>query len=90
MEFINKYTMDKKELQRIKRYLNPLDRIRVVRALIDKLIQLEETPGQEGPQGPPGPAGADGADGADGFGTEVEYNDLIARIEALEALHDEV
>lgn len=41
--------------------------------------------GPEGPQGPEGPRGPAGADGADGFGTEAQYNDLVARIEALEA-----
>ena len=55
--------------------------------------------GPEGPQGPQGDPGADGADGAkgdkgdpgpagadgaDGFGTEAQYNDIIARLEALE------
>ena len=52
--------------------------------------------GPEGPQGPkgdPGTPGADGAKGAkgdkgdpgaDGFGTEAQYNDIIARLEALE------
>ena len=41
--------------------------------------------GPEGPQGPKGDTGAAGADGADGFGTEAQYNDIIARLEALEA-----
>lgn len=53
--------------------------------------------GPEGPEGLQGPAGKDGAkgakgdtgpagaDGADGFGTEAQYNDIIARLEALEA-----
>lgn len=43
--------------------------------------------GPEGPEGPRGPAGADGtngADGADGFGTEAQYDDIIARLVALE------
>lgn len=43
--------------------------------------------GPEGPQGPKGDTGADGtdgADGADGFGTETQYDDIIARLEALE------
>ena len=55
--------------------------------------------GPQGPKGDPGTPGADGAkgakgdkgdpgtpgaDGADGFGTEVQYNDIIARLEALE------
>ena len=52
-----------------------------------------------GEQGPEGPAGADGAkgakgdkgdpgapgaDGADGFPTETQWNDLVARVVALE------
>ena len=41
--------------------------------------------GPEGPQGPKGDKGDPGADGADGFGTEAQYNDIIARLEALEA-----
>ena len=51
---------------------------------------VELTPGPEGPQGPKGPkgdkgdAGAPGADGADGFPTETQWNDLVARVEALE------
>src|SRR5690625_842797 len=40
--------------------------------------------GLQGPQGETGPAGQDGIDGADGFGTEAQYNDIIARLEALE------
>lgn len=67
-----------------------VDAIREARTNID---EIELTPG---PQGPEGPAGADGAkgdkgdkgdpgaDGADGFGTEAQYNDIIARLEALE------
>lgn len=41
-------------------------------------------PGPQGEQGPEGPQGPAGAVGADGFGTEVQYNDIIARLEALE------
>ena len=41
-------------------------------------------PGPEGPQGPKGDTGAPGADGADGFPTEAQWNDLVARVEALE------
>lgn len=55
--------------------------------------------GAQGPEGPQGPAGADGADGAtgpqgpegpqgpagaDGFPTEAQWNDLVARVTALE------
>lgn len=35
-------------------------------------------PGERGPEGPQGPAGADG------FPSEAEWNDLVARVEALE------
>ena len=35
--------------------------------------------GDKGDKGDPGPAGADG------FGTEAQYNDIIARLEALES-----
>lgn len=52
--------------------------------------------GPQGPEGPRGPAGQDGADGndgapgapgadgADGFPTETQWNDLVARVAALE------
>ena len=48
-------------------------------------------PGAKGAKGDKGDPGADGKDGAqgpkgaDGFGTEAQYNDIIARLEALEA-----
>ena len=54
---------------------------------------IVDVAGEQGPKGDPGAAGADGNDGAqgakgdpgaDGFGTEVQYNELVARIEALE------
>lgn len=54
-------------------------------------IGPEGPEGPEGPQGPPGADGSDGAtgapgaDGADGFPTETQWNDLVARVEALEA-----
>lgn len=41
--------------------------------------------GDPGEQGPKGDPGADGKDGADGFGSEAQYNDIIARLEALES-----
>ena len=44
-------------------------------------------PGEQGPKGDkgdPGEQGEPGKDGADGFGTEAQYNDIIARLEALE------
>ena len=40
--------------------------------------------GAAGPKGDPGVAGPKGDPGADGFGTEAQYNELVARIEALE------
>ena len=39
---------------------------------------LESLKGEQGPQGP------QGEPGKDGFGTEEQYNDIIARLEALE------
>src|SRR5690625_986969 len=59
----------------------------------DEQAWLESLKGERGPrgeQGEPGTAGSDGEqgppgeDGADGFGTEAQYNDIIARLEALE------
>ena len=47
-------------------------------------------PGPQGEQGPPGDKGdpgeqgPPGADGADGFPSESDWNDLVARVEALE------
>src|SRR5699024_11184085 len=41
-------------------------------------------PGAKGDKGDPGAKGAKGDPGADGFGTEAQYNDIIARLEALE------
>lgn len=40
--------------------------------------------GDQGDQGDPGTPGANGTDGADGFPTEAQWNDLVARVEALE------
>ena len=42
----------------------------------DEQAWLESLKGEQGPQGPPG---------KDGFGTEAQYNDIIARLEALES-----
>ena len=41
-------------------------------------------PGAKGAKGDTGAAGPKGDPGADGFGTEAQYNELVARIEALE------
>src|SRR5690625_5156776 len=40
--------------------------------------------GLQGRQGEQGPAGQDGTNGTDGSGTEAQYNDIIAGLEALE------
>lgn len=40
--------------------------------------------GIQGVKGDKGDKGDTGAKGADGFGTEAQYNDIIARLEALE------
>lgn len=42
-------------------------------------------PGVAGPKGATGAKGDKGDPGADGFGTEAQYNELVARIEALES-----
>ena len=57
------------------------------------LIDVAGKDGAQGPKGEQGVAGKDGAQGPkgeqgvagkDGFGTEAQYNDIIARLEALE------
>lgn len=40
--------------------------------------------GREGPSGTPGGDGVPGTPGPAGFGTEAQYNDIIARLAALE------
>ncbi|GGN64298.1 collagen-like triple helix repeat-containing protein [Oceanobacillus indicireducens] len=54
---------------------------------------LIDVAGKEGPQGPKGDTGAKGAKGdkgdkgepgADGFPSETQWNELVARVEALE------
>lgn len=40
--------------------------------------------GDKGDKGDPGVPGTDGTDGADGFPSETQWNDLVARVEALE------
>ena len=40
--------------------------------------------GDRGAKGDKGDPGAPGADGADGFPTETQWNDLVARVVALE------
>ena len=73
---------------------HPDDHNKIKAALVEvrsNVDSIELTPGPEGPQGPEGPEGPEGpqgpagAGGADGFGTEAQYNDIIARLEALEA-----
>lgn len=41
--------------------------------------------GPQGPQGEQGPEGPQGPAGADGFPTEAQWNELVARVEALES-----
>ena len=56
-------------------------------AWLDSLVGKRGPAGSDGEQGPAGEDGAQGPpgkDGADGFGTEAQYNDIIARLEALE------
>src|SRR5690625_3898765 len=54
------------------------------------LESLRGERGERGLQGPAGdggeqgPTGKDDTKGADGLGTEAQYNDIIARLEALE------
>ena len=73
------------------------DAIKEVRTNVD---EIELTPGPKGDKGDAGPAGKDGAkgdkgdkgepgaDGKDGFPTEAQWNDLVARVEALEAAQE--
>lgn len=48
------------------------------------LASLKGEKGDKGDKGDRGEQGLPGKDGADGFGTEAQYNDIIARLEALE------
>lgn len=43
-------------------------------------------PGEKGETGAAGTPGATGAAGADGFGTEAQYDAIIARLDALEGV----
>lgn len=52
-----------------------------------ELVALSVITGPQGPKGATGANGKDGAQGpkgADGFGTQEQYNNIIARLEALE------
>ena len=49
------------------------------------LESLKGADGAQGPKGADGTNGAKGETGEPGFGTEEQYNDLVARIEALES-----
>ena len=49
------------------------------------ILDVAGEPGAKGDKGEPGAKGDKGDPGADGFGTEEQYNELVARIEALEA-----
>ena len=70
------------------------DAIKEVRTNVD---EIELTPGPKGDKGDTGAPGKDGAkgakgepgaDGKDGFPTEAQWNDLVARVEALEAAQE--
>lgn len=73
----------------------PLSAVRLNR-IEQGIAGVELTPGPEGPKGAKGDKGAAGSDGAkgakgdtgeagvDGFPTEAQWNDLVARVEALE------
>ena len=50
-----------------------------------ELNRIEAAGAAKAAQGPKGDKGDPGEDGADGFGTEAQYNDIIARLEALES-----
>ena len=75
---------------------HPDDHNKIKAALVEirsNVDNVELTPGPKGDKGDKGDPGADGAKGAkgdkgdpgaDGFGTEAQYNDIIARLEALE------
>lgn len=73
----------------------PLSAVRLNR-IEQGIAGVELTPGPDGPKGAKGDKGAAGSDGAkgakgdngeagvDGFPTEAQWNDLVARVEALE------
>ena len=61
------------------------DAIQEVRTNVDT---IELTPGPQGEKGAKGDKGDPGADGEDGFPTEAQWNDLVARVEALEAAQE--
>ena len=46
--------------------------------------ELIDVAGKKGDPGEKGNPGAKGNPGKDGFGTEAQYNDIIARLEKLE------
>lgn len=53
----------------------------------DGIVNIELTPGPKGERGEKGETGAKGANGTngkDGFGTEAQYNAIIARLDELE------
>ena len=50
-----------------------------------ELNRIEAAGAAKAAKGDKGDKGDPGEDGADGFPTEAEWNDLVARVEALEA-----
>ena len=70
------------------------DLIRIEQGIADAhtaVSDVETTPGPQGDKGdkgddgPEGPQGPQGDDGADGFPSEAQWNDIVARVEALES-----
>lgn len=59
------------------------DMIRIETGIAEKAQRGEK--GAKGDPGKDGAKGAKGDPGKDGFGTEAQYNDIIARLEALES-----
>ena len=49
-----------------------------------ELNRIEAAGAAKAAKGDKGDPGTPGADGADGFPTEAQWNDLVARVEALE------
>lgn len=52
--------------------------------VIEYIRNVKSGKGAKGAKGDPGKDGKDGVDGKDGFPTEEQWNELVARVEALE------
>ena len=64
------------------------DAIQEVRTNVDEIELTPGPKGDKGAKGDKGDKGEPGADGKDGFPTEAQWNDLVARVEALEAAQE--